>query len=270
MRRARAFAPAPRAPTPVRLHGAYEDAVRSSANTRLYGRMEKNETGASSHRSMPTQTSSTGRTTQTHRSQTNTQVAEAKSFSVGSPEARAAWAAVEEIEGAAQLRGHEAVARRRVRRAEPVEGSAASTRTAWPSSRPRSSKAKSDSIKVPVSKFAQTPPSSSSASPAETPGAAAAVAAAEARPEFGPTSSEAKAAWAVVEEINHSADAPAAALPGLDRDRVVAASGAPRVRRGYGVVRSLAAMNANLARRSSSSCASGLRSLSFLIAARRA
>ena len=28
---ARAFAPAPRAPTPVRLHGAYEDAVRSSA-----------------------------------------------------------------------------------------------------------------------------------------------------------------------------------------------------------------------------------------------
>ena len=88
-----------------------------------------------------------------------------------------------------------------------------------------SSKAKSDSIKVPVSKFAQTPlPSSSSASPAETPGAAAAVAAAEkASSEFGPTSSEAKAAWAVVEEINDSLDAPAAALPGLDQDCVVAA-----------------------------------------------
>ena len=44
-----------------------------------------------------TQTSSTAAR---HKITRNTQVAEAKSFSVGSPEARAAWAAVEEIEGA--------------------------------------------------------------------------------------------------------------------------------------------------------------------------
>merc|ERR1719337_463425 len=142
---ARAFAPAPRAPTPVRLHGAYEDAV-----------------------------------------------AEAKSFSVGSPEARAAWAAVEEIEGAALNPSKEC--REYANSMAELEAILAS------------SKAKSDSIKVQVSKFAQTPlPSSSSSSPAETPGAAAAVAAAEkASSEFGPTSSEAKAAWAVVEEINDS------------------------------------------------------------------
>ena len=47
--------------------------------------------------------------------------------------------------------------------------------------------------------------------------------AARASSEFGPTASEAKAAWAVVEEINDSLDAPAAALPGLDQDCVVAA-----------------------------------------------
>ena len=44
-----------------------------------------------------TQTSATAAR---HKITANTQVAEAKSFSVGSPEARAAWAAVEEIEGA--------------------------------------------------------------------------------------------------------------------------------------------------------------------------
>ena len=57
------------------------------------------------------------------------------------------------------------------------------------------------------------------------PGASAVTSAAaeKASSEFGPTSSEAKAAWAVVEEINDSLDAPAAALPGLDQDCVVAA-----------------------------------------------
>mmetsp|Transcript_27532 Transcript_27532/g.71276 ORF Transcript_27532/g.71276 Transcript_27532/m.71276 type:complete len:232 (-) Transcript_27532:60-755(-) len=176
---ARAFAPAPRAPTPVRLHGAYEDAV-----------------------------------------------AEAKSFSVGSPEARAAWAAVEEIEGADNSAAtkpslaDECDALNPSKECREYANSMAELEAIL-----ASSKAKSDSIKVQVSKFAQTPlPSSSSSSPAETPGAAAAVAAAEkASSEFGPTSSEAKAAWAVVEEINDSLDAPAAALPGLDQDCVVAA-----------------------------------------------
>mmetsp|Transcript_20465 Transcript_20465/g.64367 ORF Transcript_20465/g.64367 Transcript_20465/m.64367 type:complete len:295 (+) Transcript_20465:380-1264(+) len=50
-----------------------------------------------------------------------------------------------------------------------------------------------------------------------------AAAAEAAAAEFGSTSSEAKTAWAVVEEINDSLDAPAAALPGLDQDCVVAA-----------------------------------------------
>ena len=52
---------------------------------------------APSHGSMDTDVVD-GRTTQNHTQ--CTQVAEAKSFSVGSPEARAAGAAVEEIEGA--------------------------------------------------------------------------------------------------------------------------------------------------------------------------
>ena len=157
---------------------------------------------------------------------TNTQVAEAKSFSVGSPEARAAWAAVEEIEGADNSAAtkpslaDECDALNPSKECREYANSMAELEAIL-----ASSKAKSDSIKVQVSKFAQTPlPSSSSASPAETPGAAAAVAAAEkASSEFGPTSSEVKAAWAVVEEINDSLDAPAAALPGLDQDCVVAA-----------------------------------------------
>ena len=155
-----------------------------------------------------------------------TQVAEAKSFSVGSPEARAAWAAVEEIEGADNSAAtkpslaDECDALNPSKECREYANSMAELEAIL-----ASSKAKSDSIKVQVSKFAQTPlPSSSSSSPAETPGAAAAVAAAEkASSEFGPTSSEAKAAWAVVEEINDSLDAPAAALPGLDQDCVVAA-----------------------------------------------
>ena len=157
---------------------------------------------------------------------TPAQVAEAKSFSVGSPEARAAWAAVEEIEGADNSAAtkpslaDECDALNPSKECREYANSMAELEAIL-----ASSKAKSDSIKVQVSKFAQTPlPSSSSASPAETPGAAAAVAAAEkASSEFGPTSSEAKAAWAVVEEINDSLDAPAAALPGLDQDCVVAA-----------------------------------------------
>lgn len=157
---------------------------------------------------------------------TNTQVAEAKSFSVGSPEARAAWAAVEEIEGADNSAAtkpslaEECDALNPSKECREYANSMAELEAIL-----ASSKAKSDSIKVQVSKFAQTPlPSASSSSPAETPGAAAAVAAAEkASSEFGPTSSEAKAAWAVVEEINDSLDAPAAALPGLDQDCVVAA-----------------------------------------------
>jgi hypothetical protein len=209
---ARAFAPAPRAPTPVRLHGAYEDAVRSSACEGAFawkhGHRRRRPHGARVYHTQCTQ------------------VAEAKSFSVGSPEARAAWAAVEEIEGADNSAAtkpslaDECDALNPSKECREYANSMAELEAIL-----ASSKAKSDSIKVQVSKFAQTPlPSSSSSSPAETPGAAAAVAAAEkASSEFGPTSSEAKAAWAVVEEINDSLDAPAAALPGLDQDCVVAA-----------------------------------------------
>ena len=87
------------------------------------------------------------------------------------------------------------------------------------------SKAKSASVQVQLSKFSKAPlPTPAAASPAETDAAKTAVAAAEAAAaEFGSTSSEAKTAWAVVEEINDSLDAPAAALPGLDQDCVVAA-----------------------------------------------
>ena len=73
-----------------------------------------------------------------------------------------------------------------------------------------------------MSKFAQTPlPSSSSASPAETPGAAAAVAAAEKAVRVRPSRSQGRLGRR--REINDSLDAPAAALPGLDQDCVVAA-----------------------------------------------
>ena len=87
------------------------------------------------------------------------------------------------------------------------------------------SKAKSETIKVQLSKFSSAPlPTASAGAPAESAASKAAVTAAEkAAKEFGSTSSEAKAAWAVVEELNDSLDAPAAALPGLDQSCVTAA-----------------------------------------------
>ena len=87
------------------------------------------------------------------------------------------------------------------------------------------SKSKSESIKVQLAKFSAAPlPSPSSGSGGESDASKRAVAAAEkASKEFGATSSEAKSAWAVVEELNDSLDQPAAALPGLDQACVTAA-----------------------------------------------
>ena len=87
------------------------------------------------------------------------------------------------------------------------------------------SKSKSEAIKVQLAKFSAAPlPSPSSGSGGESDASKRAVAAAEkASKEFGATSSEAKSAWAVVEELNDSLDQPAAALPGLDQACVTAA-----------------------------------------------
>lgn len=152
-------------------------------------------------------------------------LAEAKSFSVGSPEARAAWDAVEEIEGAdnsaASKPGldEECDALNPSKECKDYANSMAELQSIL-----ASSKAKSASVQVQVAKFAAPLPAPASSSPAENAAAKTAVAAAtKASAEFGPTSSEAKAAWAVVEEINDSLDAPAAALPGLDQDCVVQA-----------------------------------------------
>lgn len=148
----------------------------------------------------------------------------AKKFGASSAEAKTAWAEVEEIEASDNSASLKPTLDEECDPNDPscrdyqnsMEELAALIAT---------SKAKSYSMKVQLAKFSSEPlPVSAGTSPAESPQAKAAVAAAEAAAaEFGATSSEAKAAWAVVEEINDSLDAPAAALPGLDQACISAA-----------------------------------------------
>ena len=152
-------------------------------------------------------------------------LAATQQYGFTSGEAKTAWSAVEEIKAAD---GNSAASKPGLdEECDPADPACRTYANSMDelAALIATSKSKSESIKVQLAKFSAAPlPSPSSGSGGESDASKRAVAAAEkASKEFGATSSEAKSAWAVVEELNDSLDQPAAALPGLDQACVTAA-----------------------------------------------